>query len=561
MKEALRIGAVAILALTLAVALWVVLVRTGWEREHVGFRVVVRAEQEADLSLHELAAAGIDTVAVSASSLLNAVESAPVGLAPVGPTLEEIRNAGLDVALIIDRAGPIDLAERGPFVAVWVEGDLPADDPLLKRILYRFAGSLFIQREFAPVSPAQGLWKSGVRTIVRGHEIPQEDLAAGTRESILARFSRAMRERGIRVLILSPIPGEDVGQRLDYYRAVVAQATAAGFEQGSPLTPPPGGGRFVPLILHLGVAALLLLVLLRLLPHLPITCLLLAITVAALGVITVFQGMDGILLAQVSGLLLALSAPIYGTLLLVQRPGRGWGSTPRGSTPRSSTPQGGTPWRAGVRLLLVFSALSLGASLLLSAILSHPAIMLNIFQFRGVKLALSLPPLIGVLILIHRTGWKEWRRLFHAQKCRRTQIVTLSILAACLALIAYILLRSGTTAGLVSDAERQVRNLLERLFYARPRFKEFLLGHPLLFLFGAAGFALRSSRYRPLLLLFGLFGQTSILNTFAHAHTPFLFSLLRTANGLLLGLLSGTLLYLAVIFILRLGEWRARSRD
>ncbi|MCD5416499.1 DUF5693 family protein [Candidatus Bipolaricaulota bacterium] len=547
MKETLRISAVAILALTLAIALWVVLTRIGWEKGHTGFRVVVRAEQAADLSLHELAAAGIDTIAISVSTLLSREEPALVGFTP-----EKVREAGLNVLLILDRAGPVDLAERGPFVAVWIEGALPADDPLLQRMLCRLTGSLFIQREFTPVSPAQALWRRGLRSIVRGHEVPQEDLIAGNREIFLARFRRAMRERGIRVLVLSPIPGEDAEQTLDYYRAVVAQATAAGFEQGAPLIPPPEWGRSVPFLLHLGVAALLLLVLLRLLPHLPIACLLLTAAVVAIGAMTIFHGIvchgagiGGIHLAQVSGQLLALLAPIYGSLLLTQRHGSGWLS--------------------GVRLLFVFSALSLSAALLLSAILSHPAILLNVFQFRGVRLALSLPPIIGASIIIQRTEWREWKGLLCAPKSRRTQIVTISLLIACLALIAYILLRSGTIAVLVSDAERRVRVLLETLLYARPRFKEFLLGHPLLFLFGTgAGFSLRPFRYRPLLLplllLFGLFGQTSIMNTFAHAHTPFLFSLLRTANSLLLGLLTGTALYLAVLFILRVKQKAIRPR-
>ena len=50
------------------------------------------------------------------------------------------------------------------------------------------------------------------------------------------------------------------------------------------------------------------------------------------------------------------------------------------------------------------------------------------------------------------------------------------------------------------------------------------------------------------------------MNTFAHAHTPFLFSLLRTANSLLLGLLTGTALYLAVLFILRVKQKAIRPR-
>jgi len=100
-----------------------------------------------------------------------------------------------------------------------------------------------------------------------------------------------------------------------------------------------------------------------------------------------------------------------------------------------------------------------------------------------------------------------------------------------------------------------MRSLLETLFIARPRFKEFLIGHPLLFLFGASKGDVTLHHYRPLFLLFGLIGQASILNTFAHAHTPFLLSLLRSANGLVLGLVLG--IFLCVALRLVMNGWRA----
>jgi hypothetical protein len=39
-------------------------------------------------------------------------------------------------------------------------------------------------------------------------------------------------------------------------------------------------------------------------------------------------------------------------------------------------------------------------------------------------------------------------------------------------------------------------------------------------------------------------GQVDVLNTYCHAHTPVLLSLLRTANGLLLGVIVGVFLLL-----------------
>ncbi len=514
MNKALRIAAMVILGIALGTALFVDLSRIEWERGNKGFFVVVREEQAQGISLPSLKNAGIDTVALKASALLQ----------NKGRTPGEIHDTGLNVALILDRPAPITLADRGPFTALWVEGTLPTDDPLLIRLMQD--GTTLILREFAPTFRAQGLWEESFHRVVRGHEIPDEDLVATAQEGLLSRWRRAMRERGIRALILTPIPGESRDQTLAYYRGVVAQAADAGYQQGAPFSLPVERSRFITFLLHLGVCALLLLVLLHLFEHLPIACLLLAA-----GVTTLAVGLGGILLAQVDGLLLALLSPLYGTLLLMKRASAGW--------------------HDGTRLVLLFSGISLGAALLLSAILAHPVFLLKIAEFRGVKVSLFLPPLVGGILAARHAGWKN---IFHFPNGHRYLLFGVGLFTLSIAAVAFILLRSGNGVGLVSTLEERARNLLETIFYARPRFKEFLLGHPFLLLFGAsAGFGAWTLRYRPLLLFFGLLGQASILNTFAHAHTPLSFSLLRTANGLFLGLLFGMGLYF-VLFLIR--KWR-----
>ncbi len=514
MNKVLQITAIAILGITLGAAVFVDLSRVEWERGNKGFLAVVREEQAQGVSLPALKNTGIDTVALKASALLLGE----------GRTPEEIRDAGLNVALILDHVAPIAVADQGPFTAVWVEGDLPYNDPLLIRLMQD--GTILILREFAPTFRAQGLWEEGFRRVVRGHEIPDEDLVATAQEGLLSRWRRAMRERGIRVLILTPIPGESSDQTLAYYRSVVVQAVDESYQQGDPFSLPTERSRFITLLLHLGVSAILLLVSLRLVPHLPIACLLLAAGFAFLGL-----ELGGILLAQVDGLLLALLTPIYGTLLLMKRAGTGWHN--------------------GTRLVLLFSGLSLGAALLLSAILAQPVFLLKIAEFRGVKVSLFLPPLVGAILAARHAGWKG---LFHLPKGHRYSLFGVGLFVLSIVAIAFILLRSGNAVGLVSTLEERTRNLLETIFYARPRFKEFLLGHPFLLLFGASGgLGVWVLRYRPLLLFFGLLGQASILNTFAHAHTPLPFSLLRTANGLFLGLLFGTGLYF-VLFLVREGR-------
>ncbi|MCK5806626.1 MAG: hypothetical protein KAI66_27605, partial [Lentisphaeria bacterium] len=301
-----------------------------------------------------------------------------------------------------------------------------------------------------------------------------------------------------------------------------------------PLSPPIYSQAFV-ILLHLGLCSLLLLILLRLIPSLPVAALLLS-SAGALSLL----GLETTILCQVDALLMTILAPTYAVLLFL--------------------PSTETGWRAGLRLVLTVTGTSLAAGILLSAFVSQPIFLLKVASFRGVKVSLILPPLVG-LAIAYRGRWRGWREsLRAARKNRRLPVARILLrdlaLAASVGLIVFIVMRSGNAEGLVSGTETRLRSLLETLFIARPRFKEFLIGHPLLFLFGASKGDIMLHHYRPLLLLFGLIGQTSILNTFAHAHahTPFLLSLLRTGNGLVLGLAFGTCLYIALRLVMN--GWR-----
>jgi hypothetical protein len=109
--------------------------------------------------------------------------------------------------------------------------------------------------------------------------------------------------------------------------------------------------------------------------------------------------------------------------------------------------------------------------------------------------------------------------------------------------LAVVLLRSGNFSIIpVPEAEQNIRNVLEDWLYARPRFKEFLVGHPLLILWMALGRE-RLGFYGPFVLAASYIGQVSILNTFVHMHTPWILSLQRTMNGLVAGIFVGLLFY------------------
>ncbi|MDI6828546.1 MAG: DUF5693 family protein, partial [Armatimonadota bacterium] len=81
------------------------------------------------------------------------------------------------------------------------------------------------------------------------------------------------------------------------------------------------------------------------------------------------------------------------------------------------------------------------------------------------------------------------------------------------------------------------------ILFVRPRTKEFLIGHPAMFL-GITSLLSRRRAWGLPLIALGTLGQVSMLNTFCHIHTPLVLSAIRTLNGLVLGLALGWIVWL-----------------
>ncbi|GMK38240.1 hypothetical protein PCCS19_12940 [Paenibacillus sp. CCS19] len=170
-------------------------------------------------------------------------------------------------------------------------------------------------------------------------------------------------------------------------------------------------------------------------------------------------------------------------------------------------------------------------------------------QFRGVSLLHLAPIFLVALYLFLYMGQSVLENL---RKLLSIQITVFWIITVVVLGIVglYYLSRTGN-AGQASSLEMLTRNTLETTFGVRPRFKEFLLAHPLLLL----GLFL-ALRYRAawVLVIVGSIGQLSIVDTFAHIHTPLQISLIRDLLGLCLGAAIGCVL----IAVWQLGEgvWR-----
>lgn len=394
-------------------------------------------------------------------------------------------------------------------------------------------GALVGLMEFAPAPEERLLYQRGFNGFVRAHQIKPEELEQMEMSAALARFRRAVRERNIRLLLVHLFDAP-LDQNLNYVERLTALLRGDGFQLGIPAAGPDLRVAALPLAsILLGPLGLALLALNRAWqPKLSANVLLLA-----LGIVVVTAGL------YFGGRPFRLGAA-WGTAVL----------TPVAAYLLCAphfTGKGESLGR-GIAATLAFSAVGLVGGLWVGTILSGGEFFLKLEEFRGVKAALILPLILVLCLHFARHGLSGLRGLL----LRRPTVGELLLLLLGAGAVVIALLRSDNLSIVpVSGLEGRVRGFLEELLYARPRFKELLIGHPLLLLWGAYG--KRLGDYGIILLALGMVGQVSIINTFAHIHTPLLLSLLRTANGLLLGLLIGMTIWSLARWSERL--WRSGS--
>ncbi|QYK52515.1 MAG: hypothetical protein KF824_09625 [Fimbriimonadaceae bacterium] len=198
------------------------------------------------------------------------------------------------------------------------------------------------------------------------------------------------------------------------------------------------------------------------------------------------------------------------------------------------------PNRNAVLSYAGISAISLVGGLQIAGLLTALPYMLHLNLFTGVKLSVFLPIFIaGFLMMNH---------LAPVKKTLNQPVVWGTLFAAIfgLGMLAFMNSRTGNDnpAG-VSGLELQFRNILDQLLFARPRTKEFMIGHPML-LFGLLTWARapKGSKWytvAALLIALGAIGQTSVVNTFCHIHTPIDLSIGRVITGHIAGCIIGAL--------------------
>lgn len=383
--------------------------------------------------------------------------------------------------------------------------------------------------------------------VVRVVSIPPEELERLAPEDAVERFARGVRERNLRVVYLRPYlqtPGgvDAVAFNLDYVERVASAVRAAGFQLG-PAAPLPELAvpevlRWAALVAAAASGALLGVEVAHAagVPS-PQSTALLAVVAALLAAAGVQAAGLGAWVNKLGALIAAVAFPTLALLHVADLSGSR---------------------RVGLGAALVglwtASAVSMAGGVVVAALLADWPFRLAADVFFGVKLATVVPAALvaGVWFawqhrgLTARSAAGELSRWLAKPVTLGSAVAVASVAGVALLLV----LRTGNTGIPVPSVEERLRDALERALVARPRTKEYLLGHPALVLALASGALGLRSWTLPLLVLAAV-GQAGLVNSFSHLHTPLLYTVWRTANGLVLGSVLGAVLYLLLSWLLR----------
>ena len=389
---------------------------------------------------------------------------------------------------------------------------------------------------------------------VRVHSIGTEEMGTMDEPTATERFVRAAKERNIRVCYVrlftsGLVHAADVLDANTMFVGKIVKGMkeahlTVGDGPAHPYADDPKPGLGLRALMALGVLA------------------------GTLLLVRVFTGIAGraLVIAAIVGLILALGLAVPGTtpkgrelLALVAAcvfPTLGLCaiSLPRFS-PSASNSQ---VLRKAFTAYVQMTAVTVIGIVLTVGLLAGRLFLIKVDAFFGVKLVLVTPVVLvaayyglGLAGLPSRAGWRERREtiLYSLKALAARPLLAGQIVVGVIALVALALFvaRSGNDPGVgVSATELKTRALLDKYLYVRPRTKEFLLGHPALFLGLAAAASKRFPAYILPLLVVGAIGQSSLMDTFCHLHTPLLVSALRGLIGWALGAVFGAAIWAAI---------------
>ena len=392
---------------------------------------------------------------------------------------------------------------------------------------------------------AKGL---GYDKVARLYAIPKDEQPKLKIDTAVERWANTDMERNIRIDLLriydKPSPDMTLMEtNMKYFRDTHEVLLRHGFTVGPAATfssfyP----SKYLRAVLMLGVAAAGVLYLSLVIPRLnarPRVQYLIFAVLALLAAVPVLMG-NG---AKIRVLAALVSANVFPALAVIWQLDR---IRARQRTGKSLLALVAT----GVTALFVTGALSYVGAAYLSGALADTEYLLEFNIFRGIKLTFLLPIVLVGIAFLQRFDIFDGRmddtdgvvaqmkKILDMPVRIKTLLIGLVVLAAAVVFVA----RSGHTSGMpVSSLELRFRAALEQAFYARPRTKELLIGHPAFLLAWMAFWRKWPTMVLCALVLVATIGQGSMVETFAHMRTPVYMSFMRGIGGIVLGAGIGAL--------------------
>lgn len=386
-------------------------------------------------------------------------------------------------------------------------------------------------REFAEVAP---------ENVVRVHSIQQDEMEKYDVDRIVNRYVRAARDRNVRYLYLRgfPISRTDenlAGMQKSLLEGISDQLNTAGFIPGkvSPLI------QFGPANWRLGSIVIAIILLLYLFADKLFASRWknLIFGLLAAGFL-VFSGIlvfitSGNIFRQFLALGLAVLAPTISSFYIVDI----------------------LDGKPALKILQAIG-ITLAGSIFLNITLATTEFYNQIESFRGVKVAFLMPLIFtAIYYLVNEYKIITLDDLIRESRKFLDLIIRLKhIVLAGLVMIGLIIYigRTGNIPLIPVPAwEIVIRDLLEELLVVRPRFKEFLFGHPFLFLLPVIYKYFSYKLLGFFAVIMATIGQVTIANSFSHLHTPLIVSLIRTWHGYWLALPIAIVIRIAIYAINR----------
>jgi len=482
---------------------------------------------------------------------------ADLGLGFSEEDIELVRNLGFQVILRLKNFARInkediefkfkESGKAGKISGIIFEGEVVLGYPSKENLIH--TAELLKTKEY-PFGIIEFAGQKGIEIVahqanelaVRVHSITKEEMEIISKQKATERWIRAAKERKVRIFHIKPFMKSNfnlIEENLAYIRTITEELKANGFSMGraSILSTTYQEPKIFILLLILGVISgglILLKNTFNLKKYQEYSLLLLGIL---FSLVLLFINRE-IFLIKLMALLAAL---IFPTLAIINNEKYFLENNNSKFKNAQDIPKNNLSFVLMIKQVLIgffrIILITLSGALLIAALLSNNKFMLGIEQFSGIKISYLVPLLLVLAIMWLRVNNGKLMILENIKKPILIEHVIIMMFFAVF-LIIYVS-RSGNFSFIpVLGIEEKIRIFLEKTLIARPRNKEFLIGYPALLLAMSMNY-LRIKEFKIPIIIIGTIGPVTLINTFCHIHTPFLFSMLRTFNGVWLGLALG----------------------